>query len=111
MGFLASIFGGGDDDRPAPAPAPAPAPVAPAPVQEKVLEEPVEDRTDIDPNLDQALSSAKRTRKALAAIHRQQLTQFILMVNVQLESTLQQATTGLHRKLSSLPAVSIHHSC
>ncbi len=65
MGFLASIFGGGDDDRPAPAPAPAP--VAPAPVQEKVLEKPVEDRTDIDPNLDQALSSAKRTRKALSA--------------------------------------------
>jgi len=66
MGFLASIFGGGDDES-APAPAPAPAPVAPAPVQEMVLEEPVEDRTDIDPNLDQALSSAKRTRKALAA--------------------------------------------
>lgn len=56
MGFLASIFGGGEDK-----------PAAPAPVQEKVLEEPTEDRQDIDPNLDSALASAKKTRAMLNA--------------------------------------------
>lgn len=51
MGFLAGIFGGGDDDEPVAQPLP----------------EPEEDRQDIDPNLDSALSEAKKTRAMLNA--------------------------------------------
>ena len=51
MGFLAGIFGGGGDDEPVAQPLP----------------EPEEDRQDIDPNLDSALSEAKKTRAMLNA--------------------------------------------
>lgn len=51
MGFLAGIFGGGDDDEPVAQPLP----------------EPEEDRQDIDPNLSSALSEAKKTRAMLNA--------------------------------------------
>lgn len=49
MGFLSGIFGGGEEETP----------VAQA------LPEPSEDRTDIDPNMDQQLSKAVRARQSI----------------------------------------------
>ena len=51
MGFLAGIFGGGDEDEPVAQPLP----------------EPEEQRNDIDPNLDSALSEARKQRAAIKA--------------------------------------------
>ena len=48
MGFLSSIFGGGDDE-----------PVAQA------LPEPEEQRTDIDPNADQQFAEARKARQSI----------------------------------------------
>lgn len=52
MGFLMSLFGGGGDDD--------------TPVAEP-LPEPEEQRTDIDPNLDNSLAEAKKQRAAINA--------------------------------------------
>lgn len=51
MGFLSALFGGGGDDEPAAQPMP----------------EPKEQRQDIDPNMDNALAEARKTRASLNA--------------------------------------------
>jgi|TARA_R110000824_G_scaffold64034_2_gene167705 hypothetical protein len=51
MGFLAGIFGGGDEDK----------------FVAEPIEEAEEQRTDIDPNLDAELSEAKKQRQAVVA--------------------------------------------
>ena len=49
MGFLSAIFGGGDDDEP----------VATA------LAEPEDQRSDIDPNMDEQFAQARRARQSI----------------------------------------------
>ena len=54
MGFLAALFGGGDDDN-------DPAPVA------QPLPEPKEKKQKVDPNRDQELSEAAKQKKQILA--------------------------------------------